>query len=60
MHLLRPAINRHTKYTANKVMLVREGSVNATFLYRPPESIEFKKLEEVKVDKYMRDLQEKL
>lgn len=57
---LRSAINRHTGYTANKLMLGREVNMPATILYRPPDSNDFQNGEEGKVDRYVRDLQENL
>lgn len=57
---LRSAINRHTGYTANKLMLGREVNVPATILYRPPDSNDFQNGEEGEVDRYVRNLQEDL
>lgn len=47
---LRSAINRHTGYTANKLMLGREVNMPATILYRPPDSNDFQNGEEGEVD----------
>ena len=50
---LRSAINRHTGYTANKLMLGREVNVPVTILYRLPDSNDFQNGEEGEVNKYL-------
>ncbi|XP_062579474.1 uncharacterized protein LOC134241445, partial [Saccostrea cucullata] len=53
---LRSAVNRHTGYTPNRLMLGREVNIPATFIYAPSPSTSFKNREEGEVDRYLQDL----
>ncbi|XP_062589436.1 uncharacterized protein LOC134251086 [Saccostrea cucullata] len=55
---LRSAVNRHTGYTPNRLMLGREVYIPATLMFAPPPSTSFQNGEEGEVDRYVRDLEE--
>ncbi|XP_061191094.1 uncharacterized protein K02A2.6-like [Saccostrea echinata] len=55
---LRSAVNRHTGYTPNRLMLCREVNIPATLMFFPPPSESFQNGEEGEVDRYVRDLEQ--
>ena len=55
---LRSAVNRHTGYTPNRLMLGREVNIPATLMFAQPPSTSFQNGEEGEVDRYVQDLEE--
>lgn len=54
---LRSAVNRHTGYTPNRLMLGREVNVPATLIYGPPPK-SFQNGEEDEIDMYVQELEQ--